>query len=501
MEDQPAKEIVSVLKRIDKPRAGVGVTHHQLQQTSRSNGDIRQLMQYAKDVGNQEYNGAMKQIVQRFGRRQLAAVTCVLVAVIGGCGHENPPPANSPPPAPVELNNAQSLPDPIVAATVPPTENQPTETERRYDGLTLVEWRQRIKDLDPNDPAAAKAVSGLMEIVGDSDAPWHSRRQAALTLGRIGPLAKEAVPLLIELFDDISTDENATSRWAAKALALFGNVAKSAAPVLIQRLKDKSAHWADRQPAVDALSQIGIADAGVVPALIQTLSFAGEEAELRVLTAEALAYIGPNASAAVPALLRATGDKNESLRRAAVAAIGAVGPMADVAIPTLVELLFFDESAAVRDQAADALSRIGSSATKLLTRLLAVEDAEVRWRAAQSLGTIRPPAKSAVPSLTKALEDSNAEVRINAMEALWAISREAKPLIPFLLAEFTNEDRQLRVRAYKLLVAMGEKAGSAVERLRELTGDERPFVRQTARKALENIEGIDDEPTGNSETE
>jgi HEAT repeat protein len=485
---------VAVSQRIDKRRARDDKTQRQLQQTSHSSSDIRQPMQYAKECWEPENNGTMNQIIQQFGRLQLAAMSCVLVAVIGGCGQ-----ANSPPPAPVEPKLAHSPPAPVVAATVAPTEDRPTELERRYDGLTLAEWRQRIKDLDPNDPAAAQAVWGLMEIAGDSDVPRHTRRQAALTLGLIGPPAKQAVPLFIKLLDETGTDENATSRWAAKALALFGVVAKSAAPVLIQRLKDKSAHLIDRMAAVDALSQIGIADAGVVPALIETLSSVGEQAELRVLTAEALAYIGSNASAAVPALLRVTGDKDENLRRAAVAAIGAVGPMADVAVPTLAELLVFDESAAVRDQAADALSRIGSSATKLLTRLLADEDAEVRWRAAQSLGTIRPLAKSAVPALTKALEDGNAEVRINAMEALWAIDPDAKSLIPFLLAEFTNDDRQIRVRAYKLLIAMGEEARPAIERLRKLTGDDRPFVRQTARKALESLTSIDGKQTGGSE--
>ena len=51
---------------------------------------------------------------------------------------------------------------------------------------TLDQWRSRMKELDPNSPASAAAVPGLLEIVSDVDAPWFTRRQAALTLGRMG---------------------------------------------------------------------------------------------------------------------------------------------------------------------------------------------------------------------------------------------------------------------------------------------------------------------------
>ena len=360
----------------------------------------------------------------------------------------------------------------------------------KYDGLTLVQWQQRIKDLDPNDPASAAAVRGLIEIVSDTDAPWYSRRQAALTLGRIGPLAKRAVPLLIDLLDEKGDIENMTPLWAAASLALFGPEASAAAPALVERLHDKSGREADRVAALGALSQIGTTHSGVVPAVIRVVSSSTESDNLRGLAAETLATIGPGGSAAIPALMRATGSKNELLRRKSVTALGAMGTLADVAVPTLTVLLVFDESAAVRDQAAAALAQIGSKSVSLLTHLLVDEDAEVRWRAATSLGKIRPLAVSAAGPLKKALRDESAVVRICASESLWTIdNNNADQFIPTLLEELTNEDRQIRIRAYRLLISLGDKARPSIEPLKTLLSDDRPFVRQLARKTLDNLTG------------
>ena len=356
-----------------------------------------------------------------------------------------------------------------------------------YDGLTLAQWRQRIKDLDPNDPGSTAAVRGLIEIVSAVDAPWHSRRQAALTLGRIGSPAKEAIPLLINLLDEKGKSENMTPLWAAAALALFGPEAASAAPQLVRQLHDKSRRAADRIAALDALSRIGTAHPRVVPALIRTLSLSTENDDLRGLAAEALAFIGPGGSAAIPALMRAAHAKHELLRHKSVTALAAMGTLADVAVPMLADLLVFDESAAVRDQAAVALAQIGSTSVPLLTHLLVDEDADVRWRAAMSLGQIRPPAVSAEGPLKKALRDEVAVVRICAIESLWAINNNADQIMPTLLGELTNEDRQIRIRAYRLLISLGDNARPAIGPLKTLLSDKRPFVRQLARKALDNL--------------
>ena len=213
---------------------------------------------------------------------------------------------------------------------------------RIYDGLTLSQWRERIKNLDPASPDSGQAVTGLLAIVKDSDAPWFSRRQAALTLGRIGPPAENAVPVLTELLKQTHvTDEESPRSWSLRALALFGPVAKPATSALIGILNDADQPIKDRLLSIEALGRLGPEQSNVISALLTALGFRAssrlgvsndEAGRIREAAANALGLIGPSASAAVPALIRATGDQRESLRRAAVFALGRMKESGNIAL-------------------------------------------------------------------------------------------------------------------------------------------------------------------------
>jgi len=49
----------------------------------------------------------------------------------------------------------------------PQADAVPAETARKYDGLTLDEWKQRIKTLGPGVPGAESAIPGLRAIAED----------------------------------------------------------------------------------------------------------------------------------------------------------------------------------------------------------------------------------------------------------------------------------------------------------------------------------------------
>src|SRR5262245_3678591 len=155
----------------------------------------------------------------------------------------------------------------------PPSSLASGPLARRYGGLTLDEWRERIKDLDPRDPAAGQAVPGLLEIVEDVGAPWFSRRQAALTLARIGARATRAVPALVRLTGERTGDpEQSAQLWAIKALALFGPLAAETTPTLIDVVADGTQPHVARLSALEALGRIGPAHADAVPAIVRTLA-------------------------------------------------------------------------------------------------------------------------------------------------------------------------------------------------------------------------------------
>lgn len=358
---------------------------------------------------------------------------------------------------------------------------------RRYGGRTLTEWREQFKVLDPRSDAARQAVPGLVAIIRDPEVEWFTRRQAALALGRIGRPAASAVPSLAALLEGDDPDPTVLG-WACQALALFGPEAASATPVLLSIARDSERPLDQRAAALEALSAIGPADSRVIPALIGLLSEPGpQSAALRGLTADSLAVIGPAAAPAVPALLRAAGDPDEMVRGKVFAALGAMRSQAEPAIAALLEALVIDESAAVRDAAAESLARIGHAAVPPLTGILDQDDPEVRWRAAQSLGRIGRRAAPAQEALRRLFKDRDPRVRLYAAEACWKIAADAPRVLPVILEGLAADRRDLRMQAFRLLVSMGPPAADAKPALQRLLDDPRPHVRTAAASALRQL--------------
>ena len=103
-----------------------------------------------------------------------------------------------------------------------------------------------MKSLDLKSPEAAREVPGLIEIVQDEAVPWFTRRQAALTLGRIGAPAAQAVALQECYATTPVVDETSPPYWAVKSLALFGPIAAPATPTLT----DSATGWTECAPLV-----------------------------------------------------------------------------------------------------------------------------------------------------------------------------------------------------------------------------------------------------------
>lgn len=372
-----------------------------------------------------------------------------------------------------------------------------TESPTLYDGRTLEEWRERIGELDFDDPLVEGDVPGLLAIVEDEQAPWFSRRQAAITLGRIGEPAREAVPLLIGLLDEAGADpEESTQLWAIKALARFGPVAEEAAPTLVAILEDEARDDLPRLASIEGLGRIGPQHPDVLPALIRTIQQAlragddpvhSPELDRGIAAVEMLELFGGNGAAAAPVLIQTTRAESVLLRRAAANTLGMIGEAADPAIPALVDLLLFDESAEVRDLAARALGRIGSAAEPGLVQLLSDADVEVRVRAARAFAEFTAVSSDGLEALRTAVEMDEERVSVAALAGIWQGTADAGQVIPGALQHLTSSDREIRMRAVELLESLGPDAEPARSRLEKLAQDERGDVRQAARRVLRSL--------------
>ncbi|MCA9076359.1 MAG: HEAT repeat domain-containing protein [Planctomycetaceae bacterium] len=350
-----------------------------------------------------------------------------------------------------------------------------------------------MKSLDFQSAAAAEAVPGLLLLVRDQELPWYTRKQAALTLGRIGEHAESAVPVFRSLLaNDDRSEPASTAAWAAKAIALMGPIAAKATPELATVLHDKSRTHVDRLSCVEALARIGGASDHAVAALLKLIEtdigHTHEAHELQAAAVDGLALVGPQASPAVPMLIRLTSDDSGPLRKKSAVALGAIGPPSGIAAASLAELVIFDDLQEVREAAAASLATIGDAGTLALRKLLSDLDPSVRRLAAISLGTVLRTNDENTEALHLALKDEDTSVRLRAAESLWNTTKYAEEILPVVLETLTSEDRQLRIGAYRLLVSLGPAAKSAIPDLQRLAEDERPYVQQVANKALMEID-------------
>lgn len=159
------------------------------------------------------------------------------------------------------------------------------------------------------DPAAVEPLVQVLNSTARSD--YDNRVDAAMGLGRLGPVAAPAVRALT--FALISGDSSLRYA-AARALGKIGPGAKAAVPSLMDLWDDS--HYLVRQQAVDAVQKIGPV---ALPALIAGLK--NQNPDIRLGAAWQIGQFGGAGSSAVPELIEALHDSNPSVRAAALEAL------------------------------------------------------------------------------------------------------------------------------------------------------------------------------------
>lgn len=169
------------------------------------------------------------------------------------------------------------------------------------------------------------------------------------------------------------------------------------------------------------------------------------------------------------------------LQERAVAAFEVLGTNAAPAIPDLAALLDRPDAA---ENAAQALSFLGSGTVDAFQRGLTNQNANVRAISARALGKYHRQDSLAV--LKAALEDSSGTVRGNAAEALRAFWKNAVEIVPSLIPLLSDEDRYVHHMAAETLGSFGPAAVAAVPALKEIVKNEEPGM-SPAKNALGRI--------------
>lgn len=231
-----------------------------------------------------------------------------------------------------------------------------------------------------------------------------------------------------------------------------------------------------RRRAVALLGSLGTE---AIPTLIEALR--DEDRMVRQGAERALLKIGP---ASLPALDRMLEDSHFETPQTAAHAIVWMGPPA---APTILKVL--------EEYRPDAWNRLYevSNISNLpketkaaivpgLVRLLEHQDNEIRLRAMQYMGYLKPASESALPQIIQALKGEDAMLR---GKAAWVLYGIGKPAGPFLAEALQNSNQEVRELIVEMLTSPAFSRDDALRGLQQAcTGDSSQIVRQRAQAAL-----------------
>lgn len=358
----------------------------------------------------------------------------------------------------------------------------------------------------------AKAVPALIDALkNENSAYW-----ACVVLREMGPVAKAAIPTLIEKLQDPRPE---VRREAILALAAMDNEAEPAVDTIAGMLKDEATQVA----ATYALGRIG----RIPPAAMSTIRantkskdamlsaasywalarlnpkdkslriettqklialLKNDDPMVRIAAARSLAALPPAPEITAPLWEKAFADADETTIMHALDAMATLGP---VAVPRLIEAL---EHEKIRGGAIYLLGRLGpaaATATGALAKLIEDKDVNIAKEAIFTLADIGPGAKDAVPALTKAMrKDDNPNVKA-VVFALGKIGPDAVAAVPALLTMLKNTDPALAMEsAWAAAMIQPGSTEVAVKTLPVLTSalsDASPAAREGAAEALGNL--------------
>jgi HEAT repeat protein len=391
---------------------------------------------------------------------------------------------------------------------------------------------------------------GLLRPLGAPEV----RANAANELGGLGSAATRAVPFLARAL----YDPDAGVRSAAlRALSDLGPIARTALPTLIDYFNDPAnvpiVGFPDLRADIANILMVVAPDDNLVVHTLLTNALAHPDVEFRARLLVALGGAKAPPPAFLNALRSALLSTNQTMRDAAIRSAGQLGPKAAELVPTLIDV--YQELSRNTDGArpvgafspvivrrswssipvsplpaptnvsavsSSAPARLGATASSAPTILMAryafpsvpVDSNYEKSQVIETLGQIGPLARAAVPMLSRDATNSYravlarwqidqdtlvaiaalerfldakppAAVRCSIIESLRCMGSNAVPVITQMLAQ---SETSVRYSAVLALGRLGPPASAALLQLERLLGNDPKFcIRLGAETALKRI--------------
>lgn len=280
---------------------------------------------------------------------------------------------------------------------------------------------------------------------------------------------------------------------AAKDLGRLGWLARDAMPALVAAVNDDDPKV--REAAAQAVGQMG---PEALPALAGLL--AHPDKYVRRHAVWALGKLGPLAVPSLGDLCEALRDADPRTASGAAQALGNMGADAAAAVPAVAEAMRGTNIVLCR-LAAKALSQIGTPALSTLIAHLQHSDPFVRGEAALAIGWIGPAARSAVPflagvvrgprgSLTRTPPPRRVKTPNEADELGGPDDESPTPIeTPAPPPDAGTPDESCRVYAAQALGRIGPPAAQALADLVEAAHAGPDALRRAAQQAIRQIQG------------
>jgi HEAT repeat protein len=281
---------------------------------------------------------------------------------------------------------------------------------------------------------------------------------------------------------------------AAKNLGRLGWLAREALPALIPALADDEAKV--REAAAQAVGGMG-------PDALPTLSsmLRHPDKYVRRHAVWAMGKLGPLARAHLPALCAALKDADPRTASGAAQALGNMGVDGAEAVSALAEAMRGTNIVLCR-LAAKALSQIGTPALGTLIAHLQHSDPFVRGESALAVGWMGPLARSAVPYLADIVREPRASLAHTPMPTLGLsgprpgkadddLDDHESPTPtknPSPTGETNTPEESCRVHAAQALGRIGPAAAPALEELHEVARVGFDALRRAAQHSIRQIE-------------